>query len=469
MLAFGGEAEFRTENPLLPSSHPASGFVSAMVSGSDSRLAFDPRSGLNKYFCPVTPQFNLVCASSCTASPIGLGGFGRASMAYEAVVGAESARDRARLQAEQHHAAKASLLRYFEVAGLADAILCPSGTDALLMATMLVAGEQPGLPMTAIIPSASETGTGVPLAATCRSFDGPRYGTSLIDHVVNAIEIPLRSDNGEPRSEDEVNAAFATASARGRTVIYLTHGTKTGLVAPTWPSPGADVIVDACQVRMEGTEVAAYLRRGWPVVVTGSKFFGGPAFSGAVLFPRERLSALRRRLPAARGYAGLGLGGGLEPGFGTVLRWIAALDTIEAFKPLAGGMAGLLRDRATIVHRAIANNPALAPVSGPPPRGPEWSGLQSIFTFGVRDPADHRRLLSAAELRPLYEGLARRGVLLGQPVSLGPFGGLRIAVGARDLVDGPSDAGLLRLFDALEEATAPVTPASARERRSAWH
>ena len=35
--------------------------------------------------------------------------------------------------------------------------------------------------------------------------------------------------------------------------------------------------------------VASYLRDGWPVVVTGSQFFGGPAFSGAVLFPSVQL------------------------------------------------------------------------------------------------------------------------------------------------------------------------------------
>jgi hypothetical protein len=62
-------------------------------------------------------------------------------------------------------------------------------------------------------------------------------------------------------------------------------------------------------------------------------------------------------------------------------------------------------------------------------------------------------MLSAAELRPLYLGLAREGVLLGQPVELGAFGGLRIAVGARDLLpDAPVDGGLPRLFATLRDA-----------------
>jgi hypothetical protein len=67
---------------------------------------------------------------------------------------------------------------------------------------------------------------------------------------------------------------------------------------------------------------------------------------------------------------------------------------------------------------------------------------------------DHRRRLSATELRPLYEHLAHVGVLLGQPVNLGPFGGLRIAIGARELLDADGDHRLARVFTALEEATA---------------
>jgi hypothetical protein len=38
---------------------------------------------------------------------------------------------------------------------------------------------------------------------------------------------------------------------------------------------------------------------------------------------------------------------------------------------------------------------------------------------------------------------------LGQPVSLGEVGGLRIAVGARDLVEGHGEARVARLFEAL--------------------
>jgi hypothetical protein len=243
-----------------------------------------------------------------------------------------------------------------------------------------------------------------------------------------------------------VNTAFAAAAAAatGNVIIFLTHSTKTGLIAPTSPPEGANVIVDACQARIEPETVAAYLRRGWPVVVTGSKFFGGPAFSGAVLFPRARLQPAGRQDPPRSG-----------PGdavrLGIALRWTAALAGLDAFELLAADMAKVLADRAMAVKRALASNSALVPIDGLQQRGPGWADLPSIFIFGLRDPVDRHRLLSAAELRPLYEHLGQAGVLLGQPVGLGSFGGLRLAFGARDLLE-PSN--LTRVFAMLEEATA---------------
>ena len=440
---------WRREREAVSSVDRSVGFIAALFSGGDSRIATDPLSGLNKYLCPPTPAPDLVCASSCTASPVSVQGFDRAAEAFADITGAPSPRQRAdRLAALTSHI-EARLLRYFGVGALARAFLCPSGTDALLTTAMLIAAERPGKAMTAILPAASETGTGVPMAALCRLFDGADSGTPLTDCIGTTVEVPLRSADGSPRCDGEVNDAFAaaTAAATGHAIVYLTHGTKTGLIAPVAPPPGAEVIVDACQSRIEPSTVAAYLRNGWPVVVTGSKFFGGPAFSGAVLFPRARLSAVARNAlpPALRE----------PPRLGTALRWTAALTTINAFESVAITTAELLSHRAAAIEQALASNPALVPITGLQRRGPGWADLPSIFTFAVRDPMDRRRRLSAAELRPLYEQLAREGVLLGQPVGLGSFGGLRLAIGARELLNSAGDGGLGRMFAALKEATAP--------------
>jgi hypothetical protein len=447
--------------PLSRADHP-NGFIPALFSGGDSRIETDPHTGLNKYLCPSRPAPDLVCASSCTASPISVGGFEKAEAAYFDIARAPSPRQRALRLTALTEKIKARLLQYFRVGALARVILCPSGTDALLTAAMLIAAEQPGEAMTAILPSASETGTGVPMAAMCRVFDGPGIGTTLTGRAATTVEIPLRSAGGASLCDDEVNDAFAAATkaAPRGVIVYLTHGTKTGLIAPVSPPRGADVIVDACQARIEPDTVAAYLRQGWPVIVTGSKFFGGPAFSGAVLFPRARLPAIERRLvpfdPNPSGPLNAAT-------LGTALRWAAAIAAVDAFEPLAVGMADVLSNRGAAIEQALAANPALVAIDGMRPRGAGWADLPSIFTFGVRDPMDHDRLLSTAELRPLYERLAYAGVLVGQPVGLGSFGGLRIAIGARQLLD-VEDGGLRRLFAALGDLTAHPHAASAVDR-----
>ena len=425
---------------------PPPGFIPALFSGGDSRIVADPRTGLNKYLCPMVPAPELVCASSCTASPVSQRGFDQAAAVYADIALAPSPRlrtDRLTALTEQ---IEARLLRYFGAGALAHAILCPSGTDALLTTALLLAAERPGEPVTAILPSASETGTGVPLAAVGRVFDGPDSGASLTDQVGQTVEIPFRASDGSPRPADVVNQAFATAAAAapGHAIVYLTYGSKTGLIGPVSPPDGVDVIVDACQARIEPETVAGCLWRGWPVVVTGSKFFGGPAFSGAVLFPRDRRPAAGRRplLPVPCEAVRLG----------TALRWTAALTSIDAFEPLASGMAEVLAERGEFIAQAIAANPSLVPVEGLQPHGSGWADQPSIFTFGVRDPAYPRRLLTVTGLRPLYERLAHAGVLLGQPVGLGSFGGLRLALGARDLLRSGED-DLARVFAALEDVT----------------
>jgi hypothetical protein len=422
--------------------------IAALLSGGDSRTVVDGVSGTNKYLCPPYPADELTCFASCTASPIGQRGFERATNLFADIAGGRSAQRRAERLAQHEKFIADDLLEHFSVAGRAEIILCPSGTDAMLTAAMLLAGERPEQKITAILPCAAETGTGVPHAVACRRFDGPETGAAVADVSVQTVEIPLRTERGEPRSEEAINEAFAAAasSAAGRAVVYMTYGTKTGLIAPVRPPAGAEIIVDACQARISPETVAAYIGRGWPVVITGSKFFGGPAFSGAVLFPRGRGKLASSAAARPAGKNGAGDSGAT---LGTVMRWAASVAVIEAFQLRAAEMGALLRDHAATVQLGLASLAGVVPVGGMLPRGSAWSDLPSIFTFAVRDRKQPARLLPAAELRPIYLRLAKEGVLLGQPVGLGPFGGLRIAIGARELIDGQGVAGLSRVFDAL--------------------
>lgn len=59
--------------------------------------------------------------------------------------------------------------------------------------------------------------------------------------------------------------------------------------------------MDACQLRLEDQNVRRYVSLGFLTLVTGSKFYCGPPFCGAVLFPPETLAELQaghEHLPA---------------------------------------------------------------------------------------------------------------------------------------------------------------------------
>src|SRR3546814_14797890 len=58
----------------------------------------------------------------------------------------------------------------------------------------------------------------------------------------------------------------------------------------------AAIIVDACQLRIAPQAVRRYLALGCVVLLTGSKFAGGPPFSGFALVP-DRLRTRARSLP----------------------------------------------------------------------------------------------------------------------------------------------------------------------------
>ena len=81
---------WRREREAVSSVDRSVGFIAALFSGGDSRIATDPQPGLNKYLCPAVPAPDLKCASSCTASPASVQGFDRAAEAYADIALASS-------------------------------------------------------------------------------------------------------------------------------------------------------------------------------------------------------------------------------------------------------------------------------------------------------------------------------------------------------------------------------------------
>lgn len=388
----------------------------------DARLAPDPVTGLDRYGCAPWPRA-VIGFGSCTASTISAAGFAAAGRCLDALRAAAARRGWEAARAAAAARLAAEILAHFGVADIADAVLTPSGSDAARIATGLLAAAAPDARWDTVLMAATETGSLVPEAAR----SGHKRAT--LRHIA------LREPDGRPRPPAAVTAATEAAVAAGanggRAIVHLIDGSKTGLCAPGLAAaariqarhPGTEIVVDACQARLPAARLRRYLEQGWPVLVTGSKFYGGPPFSGAVLLPRAR------RLGEQKG----GLSHDTAPG--VLCRWAAAAAEMRAYAATPEAEHRARRRRLAAALRAeFAADPRFEPL---PPAAAE----QSIFTFALRESATgdrfdlatlgriHRQMNQdlGASLGPV----ARPACQIGQPVLAGAVPALRIAFGAR--------------------------------------
>ncbi len=456
-----------------------------VVQGGDERLDLAAHTGLNRYGCQSFPRYGELDFSSSTASTPTLPA---ARAIHQAGIGLIRLAVDGQGAGKAVEEVKAFLAAFYHLDGPARVVLAPSGTDCALAATALMGLATPRL--TTILPGAEETGSGVPLATCGRHFASRTArghavckGVAINGFAQDAehVTLPLRGKGGERVPDDALFAACAQHMARAvregrRVLLYLLHVSKTGqLVLPASRvralcalHPGkVDVLVDACQARLRPHHVRQYMDWGWAVMVTGSKFFTGPPFSGALFLPDAWLERLRQNslpaglaayatraewpdLPATR-ILPTGLNAGL------FLRWSGARAEMAAFAAVGDGQKYTrLHQFMVAAEAALGACPfvRLLPSAPQPVQPEEWDSLPSIFAFavlahgGVLDLAQARRLhgLLLADLTahlPAGAGAAERALAalpchVGQPVAIATaeggeegMGALRVSASAR--------------------------------------
>jgi hypothetical protein len=463
---------------------PWSGFMvqRQLLQGGDDRLDLDPRTGFNRYGCGVRPDPYGAGFGSSTASVISAGAYaaatacanrleayGTASAAYEA----EAQRVRERLA---------------QLCGLSpnaanDIVLAASGTDVHLIAADLARGER-RVRLVSVLGAPEETGRGVPQALRGLTFSSRTPhgvpvvpGEALEEMAGEILTVALRDADGAPRPAELVDADFERRCRQGlrqggRVLINLVDVSKTGMIAP---SPRCalhlkaqfgdkvTVLVDACQFRLSPANLAAYLANGFLVALTGSKFVGGPAFSGALMIPKAMSAGLRGQ-PLSRAlnaYCGrrdwpssyIGRNSLPDvPNLGLLFRWEAALHELGAFRALpAVEVRRVLEAFAHSVTAQLETCARFRPLSPPQLRrlAPgAWDEVPTIFPFMV---SNSDGLLSGPRLQALYERLRGRSagrdpLRLGQPVTVGvrrgePLVALRLSISAPLVVEALSAAG----------------------------
>ena len=411
-----------------------------LVAGGDSRITVDPRTGRNRYGAAIRPMPDEISFASSTASSPSVRGFEAAALMLERVLGsadyspAEAVRER--------------LLALYGIPATR-CILTPSGTDSALLASALAgAARRPAL---CIVAPASETGSGIGLASTgCRYDPAPPFvrhagPDSAASHFASCrYEAPaLRHKHGLPIARSEYEAQIAdlildAVAKREHVVLHLLDASKTGLAPLDRAAarrlcrlaPGSvTIVVDACQLRCSSAEIRSDLAEGWFVMITGSKFAGGPPFSGALLVPSAAnidLYDLRAVVDFStiedwpsewRGYAGRLTA---TRNLGLLLRWQAALAEIERFEraDLVAREECVTRF-ADAVRLRVAARPHLRLVAGGQP-----NRLDTIFT--IETAGVWRAAAGAAELRNALAGSGPVRCNVGQPVAIGASAALRV-------------------------------------------
>jgi hypothetical protein len=134
---------------------------------------------------------------------------------------------------------------------------------------------------------------------------GPKMSDPLTDfgEGVETVAIPARSPEGHViDSNPEVVKALGKCKESDRVpIVHSVFGSKTGICQPLDSDLATQVesmngllVVDACQGRFEIDWLNDVLRNNAIVLITGSKFFRGPPFSGGVLVPAPMMRKLQQ-------------------------------------------------------------------------------------------------------------------------------------------------------------------------------
>jgi hypothetical protein len=470
-----------------------------MTTGGDARILLDPATGLNRYFSAPRPSGALAFASS-TANDISADAFAHvAALLGEIGPDLSAAAYRDRLEALRGRIRSA-----YKLAGDVAIVFAPSGTDLEYVALACGAGKGEAGTHNILL-GADEVGSGCIHSAHGHYFAestalgiATRAGEPVpglgATHV-EMIDIPVRDEHGRARPSAEIAArmdeAIRGAEAAGRhALVHVVHGSKTGLILPSLGDidrlgaahgPAISLVVDACQARITSDAIADYLARGAIVFVTGSKFMGGPPFSGFALVPAafareaaplpEGLASLFRSAEWPADWPGAAiLPDGANPGL--LLRLEASLFELERFQRLALEAVErvILAFHAAVRSEIIEQTPAHRVAPYPPGDKMEADTHPiEMRTLSTLDLSEIGGGSSFEDAQAWHKAMAGLGVRLGQPVKCvrlddGSWGAtLRIGLSMPLVVEraGLADEALTRSFqrdmEKVRNALAAVT------------
>lgn len=338
-----------------------------LVLGGDHRLLVDPNTQLNSYGCRPFPRPEAITFSSSTATSISRYAYDWVEQRRQQFI-AESIENGVEAAAGLAQEVRDGIAQQLALGtNLAEVIIAASGTDSFLIAHGLMRLLSDTPPVSLII-GVEESGSGVKLALQERHFADDTALSCAVQKgqplsawntQERQIDIPVRDPSGceiplavlDDRVRDLVVANIA---AGNRVVVHAMNHSKLGYSGPSRKlllelkqqfGSQVCVVVDACQMRLDREEIIEYLKYQMIVIITGSKYFTGPPFSGAILIPEQTVQDIQQRGEkfdagfnsyCAREDFPLRLRTILRNGsrsfnLGSLFRWVAALAEMERY------------------------------------------------------------------------------------------------------------------------------------------
>jgi hypothetical protein len=336
-----------------------------LMAGGDLRLNIDEINLLNKYGCSPFPRPDAFTFASSTATSVSNFAFDKTDKARSILIKNSLEYSSKSVGIEFSESLKYKLKEIFKLNVECEIIFSPSGTDSSLQIaaiTQIITNKD----ITHVLVASDETGSGVPGALKGCHFESTtalNYPVKKGDKIegfrdIDLIKIPFRDENGilklSNQLDQEVFDAISKANKLGKhIVLHAMDHSKLGDQSPseemmqklnTLNDLSLQVVVDAAQLRLDPTDIKGNLNKGYIVSITGSKYFTGPPYSGALIFPEnvsKLIHSVKNTLPEGlikyynhsdwptSWFCSRDLSDGFN--YGSYMRWKAAIVEIERY------------------------------------------------------------------------------------------------------------------------------------------
>ncbi|MCL7762380.1 hypothetical protein MPF19_03055 [Polaribacter sp. Z014] len=409
-----------------------------LMDGGDFRLNIDEIDLLNKYGCRPFPRPEAFTFASSTATSVSNFAFDKTDKARSILIKNSLKNGFKNTAIEFSELLKSNLRKIFTLNDACEIIFSPSGTDSSLQIaaiTQIVTDKE----ITHILVASDETGSGVPAALKGCHFENNtalNYPVKKGDKMegfrdIDLIKIPFRDEKGALKSTEkldaEVFAAITETHKLGRQIVlHVMDHSKLGYQSPSvkmmqkidgLKNLSLQVIVDAAQLRLDPTDIQNYLKKDYIVSITGSKYFTGPPYSGALIFPEtvtKEINVAKKKLPKGltkyynhsdwptSWFCSKDLSDGFN--YGSYMRWNAAIVEMDRYykTPILYRNMGI-EMFCNFVDDSIKEASFLEPVYGDKPNvDNEEFGIRNIRTIFPFFILKNKEALSVDKVKKLY-------------------------------------------------------------------